>query len=577
MEMARAWYAIRLEGIVDRLMARLVPWQRADAQPPFVRSRLHGAMRGILASMFVPESSHLIEIDIGRTFSELYPSSVDALHALRNALLDVLTVDLPAPMLAPVRNRLGRVLADLVWGYARSGMTPRTSTAAEPARQPWTASGDVRSLGTPLDDAWCQTFAAHYPAALLIYNLTTNELIGASPHLTRVLGYTAAEYDQLSDEDMLAEDATDDDYDQGIELLAGRKDFVERVAVMRHKDGRRVVLDLRFWTMRSGDGSTRYMFNEFRERLAEEALWQTADRRFRHLSQITHDAVLVVDREGQIRYANPATERNLGLAPEAIVDTPLFDLALADDQPATVAFHASLRDSPPRATAQTTVRLRRQDGQWRWFELIGTNMQDVHGVNGITVQARDITAHRERAALLEEQALLDPLTGIRNRRGIYRRLDQTITIFRETGQTTAVMYLDLDEFKDVNDRHGHAVGDQVLAETAQRLASSLGGDSVVGRVGGDEFVVIAPVVNRDQAVAIADRIVTVIRQPYSWRDESVLLGSSVGIVLVNHPDHTVSSLLAAADAALYRAKARRDGQPEIGYVTPEQMAEPTRD
>jgi diguanylate cyclase (GGDEF)-like protein/PAS domain S-box-containing protein len=559
-------------------MVSLAPRQNPDASPPFVRSRLHGAVRGIIASMFLPASTHVIEIDIGRTLAELYAPSIESAHLVRTALVDAMTTDLPAPMLPLVQDRLNRTLTDVLWGIARNGMVARTP--ADPASAPstrdrLTGSADG-SDGTPvIDAAWCRTFAAYYPGTVLISDIESGDLVAASPHVEGLLGYTVEEFDQLTDETLMSPDSPDDDYDQGIDLLAGRIDLVERMARFIRKDGQVISVDLRFWVMGKPGSSPRYMFTEMRPTGSDETVWLESDRRFRHLAQLTHDALVIVDGKGRVRYANPGTERALGIVPEHATGMSLIDLALPDDRCVVESFIRDLRDGPPRATGRVEVRLQRQDGLWRWFELTGTNLLDVTGMNGLTIQAREISAHKELAALLEEQAVLDPLTGIRNRRGIHQRLDQEIARFVRTGESAAVMYIDLDGFKAINDHFGHTVGDDFLVEIGRRLVNVLDPDSLAGRVGGDEFVVIMPSATLSRALDVAERIIAALVAPFPYEGESLTIGCGLGLVMLEHPDHTVASLLAAADAALYRAKARRDGHPEIGRDEPAPLVSPT--
>ncbi len=573
MAAARAWYAIHLERCVDRLMAALAPWQAADASAAFVRARLHGAVRGIVTSMAQPMSTHLIEIDIGRTLAEIYPPSIETLHAVRDELIDALITDLPPAMLPLIRIRIGRTLADIVWGMARVAMVPRTVAIGDPVAPPsatrQTGTGSEGTTDPPLSAEWVRTFVAHYPVAITAYDLDSGMFVAASRHVERVLGYTADRLETLTDEELISPDSPDDDYDKGIDLLAGRIDLFERVGRFFHQDGHVVTLDLRFWVMGEPGTSPRYMFTEMRPKAPDEAEWVEADRRYRHLAQLAHDTLVIVDPAGSIRYANPAIERALGIPPEQATGTSLLEYAVDGDRQIIEDLLGRLRDSPPRATDQAEVRLNRRDGLWRWFEVTGTNLQDVAGLNGISIQAREISAHKELAAVLEEQALLDPLTGIRNRRGIHRRLDQDIARFAATGESTAVMYVDLDGFKAINDRFGHTIGDRFLTETGQRLSGVLDPDSLAGRVGGDEFVVISPADSLDRALEVAERVIGAVSVPFVHDGQSLAIGCSLGLIILERPGHTVASVLAAADAALYRAKARRDGHPEIGRDQPD--------
>ncbi len=564
---ARAWYAIQIERLVDEWMVVVAPVRLDDVPPAFLRSRLHGFLRGIITALFTPPFPLMVQ-SFGRELAGLCASSADGLHLARTGLQRALTDGMPDVLLAPLSDPIERVISDIAWGFAQGALARDPTSAARSAPLPlYSLTGDDTTPVEP-DLAWCQTFVDQYPYAVMIDDIVAGETVAASAHFKAVTGYTAEEYLAIPFHELLGDGAPDDDFDLAYDLIDGRVPVVERMTEYRQPDGGTITVDIRIWVLRGSDGTARFLVSEFRQRLDEERFWQATDRRFRHLAQLTHDAVLVVGPDGRIRYASPTTERLLGMDPADLGGKPVVDLAYPDDRPALAGFVAGLTGTAPRRSDVLTIRLDRRDGLWRWFELTGANLLDVPGLDGITLQARDITTRKELEAVLEEQALLDPLTGVRNRRGIHRRLEQEIARYDAGGLPVAVFCLDMDGFKAINDGYGHAAGDALLVEAARRMAERLGAESLVGRLGGDEFVVVLPGATPDSAVSVARQLNAAVREPFLLADSQVAVGCQVGVVLTERPGHTVTSLIAAADRALYRAKASRDGEPVMGYDQP---------
>ena len=161
------------------------------------------------------------------------------------------------------------------------------------------------------------------------------------------------------------------------------------------------------------------------------------------------------------------------------------------------------------------LRGRHADGRWRWFELRTTNLLYEPAVQGVVTHVRDITERRSAEQALEYRALHDPLTGLPNRALVVDRLSQTFASARRHGLSTAVLFIDLDRFKSVNDSLGHKAGDELLVEVARRLGAGRRAVDTVARLGGDEFVIVLhDVPSADAAVDIARTIVDDLRAPF---------------------------------------------------------------
>jgi diguanylate cyclase (GGDEF)-like protein len=189
-----------------------------------------------------------------------------------------------------------------------------------------------------------------------------------------------------------------------------------------------------------------------------------------------------------------------------------------------------------------------------------TNLLDDPVVEGLVVTIRDVTERREFEDQLRNQAFHDPLTGLANRALIADRIDHAVRRSRRRSVTPALLYLDLDDFKKVNDSLGHPIGDRVLVEVARRLGTAIRVGDTAARLGGDEFAVLVEETSAvDEAVAVADRILAELRPPIDIDGTVVVIGASVGIVRPEGDDGDPSDLLRDADIAMYEAKREARG------------------
>ena len=226
---------------------------------------------------------------------------------------------------------------------------------------------------------------------------------------------------------------------------------------------------------------------------------------------------------------------------------------LADD-------HAkALRGEVPAAVFE--VRFLRADGKYRWFEVHRKLILGKDGkLKGFEGELTDITERRRVAELLSHTARHDFLTGLFNRSVFVEELKRTIASAHRDGSSFAVLYLDLDHFKDVNDTLGHPVGDGLLQAVAERLHAAIRETDIVARFGGDEFALINTNIGEPtDAVVLADKVLKVLGEPFSIRGGEVRSGASIGIAVYGSDAPDAEALLSQADVALYRAKAEGRG------------------
>ena len=556
-ERARAWYAIHFEEIVDAILAAVRPHLRSDHSLAFIRSIIHGHLRGIVSGIFSPPIAPLFIRGIGLEMAEFCHGAPAALTDLRLVLSEAVVRNLPLDLATLVAPRFEALLTEIVWGYAVTGAEFEQDRHATP---PLADPGMYR-----LDPAWYEAIVDQWPHAIAVFDASIGNLLAGNRRLEEMFGYTLAEFDAVPDEAVLGPESPDGDHDIAVELTAGRIPYFRRVGAFRHKAGHMVWFETTAWLVRDRDNVPVHIVYEYVPADASgqgEQHWQRADRRFRYLAQLSVDPTFIVGIDGAIKYASPATERGLGIDSEAIIGTPFQDLVVESHQSEIAAFRAQLV-AAPRQTMRIETRLMRRDGQWRWFELSGANMLDVPDIEGFSLQARDVTDRKHIESLLAEQATRDSLTHLLNRRGILEQIERAIAHAEAEGQTLAILYADLDYFKDVNDRFGHQTGDVVLARIAQRIEESVEQDGIVGRMGGDEFLVLLEGTTREDALVVARRIVERVEEPVSVDDEAHRVSISIGIAISAPGRDTSDSLISAADTALYRAKASRDSVPVI--------------
>ncbi|ARN23310.1 diguanylate cyclase domain-containing protein [Piscinibacter gummiphilus] len=187
-------------------------------------------------------------------------------------------------------------------------------------------------------------------------------------------------------------------------------------------------------------------------------------------------------------------------------------------------------------------------------------------VDGLYALSTDVTALKEVEAKLNEQARVDPLTGLPNRRAFDERLQSSVARHRRTRQRLALLFLDVDHFKEINDSRGHGTGDEVLCEFARRLLTCVRQTDTVARLAGDEFVIVLEgLKDVEEAVAIAEKIGLLMRLPFHVGDEIRRVTTSIGVAYVDDPRIQAVDIMAKADGALYRAK--RNGRNTFAVTT----------
>ena len=353
-------------------------------------------------------------------------------------------------------------------------------------------------------------------------------------------------------------------------ILAATKDALTREAV--HDDRQEsiqrqvlvatplvLVLDIAllgmFWVLKR--------IQDRRERQAvarEAAAVQRSERRFRALIQNASDVVLISGATEMITYQSPSAATIWGYADEPLLGRAVWELIHPDDQTAFQDLWSQIWVAS-KSARNTELRVRLHDGSWRQVELILTNLMHEPAVEGVVLTVRDIEERKVFERQLTQRAFCDALTGLPNRLLLHDRIKQGLTRASRRHRLIAVLFLDLDNFKLINDGLGHEVGDQLLVQAAARLSACGRAEDTVARLGGDEFVVLLDnLAGEADAAIVAEAIAAQFRCPFSLDGREVVVTTSIGVALGCPDQDDPESLLRNADIAMYRAKSNGKGQ-----------------
>lgn len=288
--------------------------------------------------------------------------------------------------------------------------------------------------------------------------------------------------------------------------------------------------------------------------VTEREILRQSEERFQALIRNTSDVIAILAPDGVIRYLSSAAERLWGVVPERLEGDSVFTLMHPDEAELARTLVAQA-GADPGGGLTTELRLRYADGSWRQSELILTNLLTEPGIEGIVLTCRDVSERKAFEEQLAHQAFHDALTGLPNRALFMERLRHALARGRRQGTMVGVIFLDLDNFKFVNDSLGHGAGDHLLVAVAERLNACIRVGDTVARLGGDEFtVLLEDLADDDQMLGLAERITQVLHTPILVGGREIVTTGSLGIAASLGDSRLPDELLREADTAMYRAK-----------------------
>ncbi len=376
----------------------------------------------------------------------------------------------------------------------------------------------------------------------------------------RLFGYTAEEAvgRHIS---LILPEGYDQEMESTLASVAEGRGIEQLETVRRRKDGKLLDILISVSPVRDAQGrviGAASIKRDISGRKRTERALRESEERFRRIAENALDLIFMTDHDGHFVYANPSFETVLGYEPEQLRGRHFTQIVHPGDR-------SNLASQWPNETL-TDFRGLRENGDFVWMEGRSYPVSSNKGAYIVGI-LRDISSRKMHEYRLQHEASHDALTGLPNRASFFDRLQHAMDRGQRGGPEYAVLLLDLDDFKAVNDSLGHLAGDALLAEFSDRVRLCLRPADTLARLGGDEFVLLLEEEHGEAGVcAVAERIVEAVAAPFQLEGKSVRVGVSIGAVLGQPEFRSPPDALRRADAALYEAKGAGKG----GFV----LAEP---
>jgi diguanylate cyclase (GGDEF)-like protein/PAS domain S-box-containing protein len=290
------------------------------------------------------------------------------------------------------------------------------------------------------------------------------------------------------------------------------------------------------------------------ERKRSQTELEQREQRFRALVEKSWSGVALLDPDLAFCYSGASTERLLGYGEDDLAGSSFLAYIHPRERETMRELFGALATGTSHES-HAELRFRHRNGMWIWLEAFAQNMLHEPSVGAIVLNYRDVTQRKATEKQLEYQAYYDALTGLPNRLLFRDRVVNAIAQARRNRRGLAVMYLDLDHFKLVNDSLGHSLGDGLLSEVAERLQGCVRGSDTISRLGGDEFTILLIDTSSSEAIAgVARKILQSLAHPFKVEGHELFVTASIGISIFPGDGDEVETLLKSADSAMYRAK-----------------------
>jgi len=399
-----------------------------------------------------------------------------------------------------------------------------------------------------------------------IFQVTDQVILTANPALARICGYDSPEQMITEIRSIGRQLYADSDDGRALTEILGRDGFATDYETrLRRRDGRIIWVSMNVRAEHTADGSLDYYsgtLEDITKRKVAEAALREREAQYRAVVEAQTELICRCLPDGQLTFTNPAFRRMFGVDGESTPELRLFgegnSPGLFPDEAARIIRTGleGLSQAQPIWTSE--VEVRRQDGELRWMMCTHTALFDDQArITEYQTVGTDITARKEAEQWVEFLATHDSLTGLPNRVLFQDHLELALGQADRLNVRVAVLLIDLDQFKYINDAHGHSFGDSLLQEVARRLRESVRGGDTVARLGGDEFAVIQSQVRSvDETGLLAGRILAALGRPFEIDTMAAHTGASIGITIYPDDSNDIGELLKHAELALYRAKSR---------------------
>ncbi len=552
---ARAVMVARAYNHLDALLAD----SPAAAEKLAELRRLSGEWPKALqdAAANVALASHGTAVDSGRLLlaNASLKSIMDILALLRSDERELI-----ASMQEKAQSQILKQRIALIVGLA-AGML-LLAFAASSRHRSALAKNAARIVADEAQKRFSQYFDQH-PVAMLIFDVGNGAILTANAAAQRQYRATLEQLNALTIFDLRpAEEVASFRLDLAGYVQSGAGSGAGGIRRHRRLDGDVIFVDVSFHLLSFGGHEA--CFITAHDVTAHENAKEQLHLRSRAL-EATRDAIVISHLScgsHRITYANTAFERLTGRRVADVLGAQT-QAALGWDRamPETGSLTHAMRGN---VEASRLLKMSRSNGSTFWSDTYVGPILDDHGrvTHSITVLS-DVTERVRHQEQLKRQVLEDPLTGLPNRLALGELFDHAVRIARRNGDRLGFIFLDLDNFKDVNDSLGHAAGDDVLREVSRRLESSVTPPGFVARYAGDEFVVLLPGRSQDECLAHARQIAALLAQPMKAADATVVSVASMGVAFF--PDHgsDAETLLRAADAAMYCSKSLHAGSIQV--------------
>lgn len=389
---------------------------------------------------------------------------------------------------------------------------------------------------------------------------TQGRIYEANRRACESLGYTREELMTLNVSDIEQSFSSNNIKKMWGSVVPG--EAVTSEGVHQRKNGTTFPVEVRIGFLESNEQQLMFaLVRDITERKKAEEALRKSERRFRQLFENSADALFVHDSEGHILDCNAEAVQSLGYEREKLLEMNVSDInvnMLTEEERRKKAentlWKRVMRGEPGRIVGYDQGELRREDGTTFPVE-VGVGAIEYGGGRAIFASVRDVTARKEMEKKLRQQALYDSLTYLPNRALFINRLEHLLKQAERQEKTVFVLFMDLDDFKSVNDNLGHEAGDQLLIAVARCLSSCIRAGDTAARLSGDEFTVLLENPGGvKEATLVAERILRALDTPFKVKGRQVRVTASIGITCTSDPQDTPTELLDRADEAMYEAK-----------------------